>query len=379
MLFNFEKTLYFLIGFIAFSLSFTSLREMGFGRSLEILFFLLVITAIGHLIHYRKINFNLSFVPLIFFLFFLGPLTFLNSFQEFPGSSIETLFALILASITGFAISQSSSPNMTLIAYGLGLCSLTILFVLLSSGFSVDGITRFSALSKNPNQLALYSLASLIIVTIFMEHSLIRSIFIILLILCGALALSDAFFLAIAVGLFFYIFSKSVVSSAFLFFGLPAIIILITISFLWINIFYDGSIIETLYTIWREADQGGTRSSLYMNGIIAFSYSPFLGYGGGAFAGISIPFEKYEAHNTLIDFATMGGIFLPIIFYFPFVIGFFSSLKKDSLQHAAISAFIAFSMFHFVGRHPIVWMAWGACLTLYVLNKHRVQNLQAKY
>jgi len=378
MTLSFEKVTYFTLGLIAFALSFTSLREMGLGRSLEILFFLLILTALALLIHQRKINLNVSFIPFLFFIFFMAPLTFLNFFQGFPGSSIETLFALILASIAGFTISQSSNKNMIISSYGMGISSLSILFILFFSGFSFDGLVRFSALSDNPNQLALYSLSALLLVTLFLENSKHKFIFAAVLIICGALAISDAFFLAVGVGLFFYVFSKSIVSWMFLVFILPMLITAILLLFLWTATFYDLSILSYLLELWRAADQGGTRSSLYINGLIAFSNAPILGYGGGAFAGISIPFEKFEAHNTVIDFATMGGVILPLIFYLPFLVGFFSSLKKDPIQNAAISAFIAFSMFHFIGRHPIVWMAWGACLTVFILNSDSSKELRPR-
>tara|TARA_B110001450_G_C17636786_1_gene487529 strand:+ start:30 stop:1169 length:1140 start_codon:yes stop_codon:yes gene_type:complete len=368
MALNIERILYFFMGFICFSLSFTSLREMGLGRSFEILFFCIILTLLAFTIHFQRFRYNLSFIPLLYIVFVMGPLTLLNYSQDFPGTSIETLLALILSSVTGLATAQAQSKYMKDSALGIGAASFLILFTLFSSGLSLDGIVRFSALSDNPNQLALYALVGMVIITLYIENIPLKTLFILVLVFSGSLALSDAYFLAIAAGIFAYIFAKSIFSLSFLIFGLPFLLISSILLLLWAELFFSFDVIELVLELWRQADQGGTRSSLYINGILAFIYSPLVGHGGGAFAGIHIPFETFEAHNTVIDFATMGGIIMPIIFYSPFIAGLFLSLKKNPLVSASISAFLVFSLFHFIGRHPIVWVAWGACFGIFLID-----------
>jgi O-antigen ligase len=200
------------------------------------------------------------------------------------------------------------------------------------------------------------------------NNQLLKTVFFISMLICGLSAFSDAFVLSLVIAIFGYLFSKSISSTTFLILGLPALLIGLFLLFLYVYIFFNFNLLESLIVFWNEADQGGTRLSLYQNGIIAFLHSPLLGHGAGAFAGISIPFEKFEAHNTFIDLTTIGGLLLPIIFYAPLVIAYFGLIKKNPLASAILLGLIFFTLFHFVARHPIIWLVWGICFNQFILN-----------
>jgi len=362
-----ELILYSSMGFICFSLSFTSLREIVGGRLLEGFFFLDILAITGLLIHTQKIKFDLSLAPIFFIILIVGPLTLLNSFQDFPGSNLATLFALVLASGTGYVIAQSSTQSMVYCAAGISIASLIVIAPLISSGFTFSEFIRFSAFSDNPNQLALYTLSAMTVIALFLNNQIVKIIFLLIFLLLGATAISDAFYLAIIVCLVSFMISKAIFSKTFLVLGLPFLIISIILFFLWMNILYDFNILASFFEFWSAADQGGTRVNLYLNGMEALSYSPLLGHGAGAFSGVSVPFSKFEAHNTFIDFATMGGLVLPLIFYAPLIVGYLYLIKQNPLANAALAAFIVFTLFHFIGRHPIVWVVWGSCVHIWLL------------
>lgn len=357
--------LYSSMGFICFSLSFTSLRDLVGGRLLEGFFFLDMLAITGLLIHTQKIKIDLSFAPLFFIIAIVGPLTLLNFFQDFPGSNLATLFALVLASGTGYVIAQSSAQSMIYCAYGISLASLIVIVPLISSGFTFSEFVRFSAFSDNPNQLALYTLSAMTLITLFLNHQIFKIIFLSICLLLGATALSDAFFLSIIIGILSFIFATAVFSKNFLVLGIPFLIVSIILFFMWINMLYDFSVLEYITEFWTAADQGGTRFNLYLNGMEALSYSPLLGHGAGAFSGTNVPFSKFEAHNTFIDFATMGGLILPLIFYAPLILGYLYLIKQNPLASAVLAALIVFTLFHFTGRHPIVWVVWGSCVHIW--------------
>ena len=75
--------------------------------------------------------------------------------------------------------------------------------------------------------------------------------------------------------------------------------------------------ITSMIDLWNQADQGGARIALLKNGIEAYSYSPIIGHGGGAFSGTYHAFGRFEAHNTYVDLLTIGGPILMLIFIIP--------------------------------------------------------------
>jgi len=71
-----------------------------------------------------------------------------------------------------------------------------------------------------------------------------------------------------------------------------------------------------------------------------------------------------EAHNTVIDFLTMGGVIWVLIFYTPFIIAILSFFKEREIVFAGILiSILVFSIFHFIGRHPVIWFLYAICIS----------------
>lgn len=359
-----EKPLYFFYGIASFLLSFTIIRQMGFGRLAEVVFFGLLFLIFVLLTLRKELIFNFAIAPLMYVAFFLTPLTLLNFYDGFYGSNLETLIALYLATICGYITSQLSFEKLQIVAYGIGSAGFLIGLWTAFNISDFDSLIRVSLLSENPNQLALYSITGIMIVNLLINHTLLKPAFTIGLLILGVVAFSDAFFLSVFVGILVYFFFQSIFSIKFIIFGLPILLVSSLLALIFLTSFIEINIFSMILDFWREADQGNTRSNLYKNGFIAYSYSPIVGHGAGAFSGVQMPFSAFEAHNTPLDFGTMGGIFLVLVFYAPFLISFFKFLKDDPIRAAVILSFITFTMFHFIGRHPIVWIAWAICLKI---------------
>ena len=360
----FEKYLYFFYGIASFLLSFTIIRQMGFGRSAELVFFGLLFLIFFLLTLRKELVFNYAISPLIYIILILTPITFINVYEDFFGSNLQTLIALYLATICGYITSQLSFQKLQIVSYGIGTAGLLIGVWTVFNISDFDSLIRVSLLSENPNQLALYSITGIMIVNLLINHTILKIAFTFGLLVLGVVAFSDAFFLSLFIGICIYFFFQSIFSIKFLIFGVPILLVSSLLAIIFLSSLIELNLLSVILDFWREADQGNTRTNLYKNGFIAYSYSPFVGHGAGAFSGVQMPFSAFEAHNTPLDFGTMGGIFLVLIFYTPFIVSFFKSLNKDPIKSAVIISFITFTMFHFIGRHPIVWIAWAICFKI---------------
>ena len=151
---------------------------------------------------------------------------------------------------------------------------------------------------------------------------------------------------------FFFTFYLSTYTSVFskrngliiriiLFFVLSAVLI----------ISYDF-IFSKIVSFFNELDEGGSRAFLWSTGIETICDSYFLGLGAGSFAGYS---HRSEAHNTIIDFMTQGGIIF-ILFFLFMLVDIFKRLRKDVFVAGAYIALVLLTMGHFVGRQPIFYV-----------------------
>jgi len=355
----------FIIGILLFANSFTALRIGGSGP-LEMLF----LFSLFGLVFFKlknKFAFNyISLIALAYLIFFMAPITFLNFSEEFLGSSTRTLYALIYGSLIGFVAANTSRNEQKYIAYGtFFILGITVAIVLIQYDF--NAISRLLFLSANPNQIALYALGSLFIIAQGTKHLYVLLIGFIAAFIYGSLALSDSYFVSLLVILSFLSLHIVLKRKLFLILGLIWLILLL---FAWPLAFPDTSYVTPVLDLWNEADQGGSRTTLATNGITAFLSSPIFGHGGGAFSGTEIPFMRFEAHNTIIDFLTMGGLPWFIIVYLPFV--FAARILATNHQFfllGCLMAIIVFSLFHFIGRHPIFWFIWGYCIFIELENR----------
>jgi O-antigen ligase len=110
--------------------------------------------------------------------------------------------------------------------------------------------------------------------------------------------------------------------------------------------------------VYDDGGQGSDRLRLWMNGLVAISRSPVVGYGPGSYSGPTAPFLDHEAHNTFIDWTMSSGL-LGLMSYVGFLgwIGWKTWRNGSPLLFAAFIAAVGFSSFHYVLRQPLFWFS----------------------
>lgn len=348
------------IGMSLISNSFTSIRGDAVGGPFEVmLLFFVIALSLTKLLSGNKLKY-LPLIPFCYLFFFMAPLTILNTYLDLMGSDIRTLVALMFGSFLAFNIANTSLEEQKFIAYGSAGVLLIAFLAALIIEVDFNNLARLLLFSENPNQIALYSLCSFYLIATTIKSNLIAIILSIPAAAYGILSLSDTYILALAIISMFF-FLQYLSSGKYL-----VILLIIWLIFgvlVWILI-SNIDLLTLIQDIWYGADEGGGRTILAYNGLLAFKESPVFGYGAGAFSGTELPLMRYEAHNTFIDFLTMGGIFWVLIFYIPFFWAFYSYMKKkDFILAGILFAIIVFSSFHFIGRHPIIWFIYAYCVS----------------
>jgi len=355
-----DYVLPFIIGLLLIANSFTSLRGISAGGPIEgLLFLTLFIFVFYKALNGFTFNFQAS-LPLLYLIVFMTPLTLLNSYHEILGSSTRTLLALIFGAMTGFVLANFTISQKKSLSYGILFILIIVVWIVLRE-YDFGTLQRLIFLSNNPNQIALYSLGAMFIFSVTFERPLVLFLSLCIATIYGYLALSDSFFLALVIALFF--------APIKFFFQVKSLLILlifwsILILIAWPLLLPNNSYIEPLFSLWSNADEGGARVTLILNGINAWLTSPLFGHGAGAFSGLTVEFQRFEAHNTPIDFLTMGGIPWVLIIYIPIFIYMKKLFQQGNfLSLGLLIGFFIFSTFHFVGRHPIFWVVWGFCMS----------------
>lgn len=228
--------------------------------------------------------------------------------------------------------------------------------------------SRFKGLALNPNQTALQALATLLVLIAALvklppERKIMLTAALVALpltmiygvgtgsdslILClpGVLAAAGIIVMdRLRVKLWVVIVSGAVLGAGFLL----ALAIAIP------GIF--GGVGQSLQAQFSQGSQDTDRQLLWQNGIAAWSDSPWFGHGPGAWSGIGGPYQGLEAHNSVIDWLTIGGIIgvipiLGIIFS-----AFRFSPRLRLFRVVGLLTLAIFTMFHFTFRLPIFWLA----------------------
>lgn len=233
----------------------------------------------------------------------------------------------------------------------------TLMLITLQFFFGGDDAwysSRFTGGAKNPNQLGLYMTCCLLLTVIFIKKTLIKITTITALIFFGVASLSDAFMAYLAITPIVLALATFIPKKYFPAFVIP------TFALFWIVIvFFSSELIPWLDQEWAQADQGGSRLTLYLNGLEAWLSSPLtflLGNGAGSFSRLTGPFQRSEAHNTPIDILAMGGLLGLFCFYFfPIKYTITTYTLNQKIVFSCAAGLICFSFFHFVARHPIFW------------------------
>ncbi|WP_162804615.1 hypothetical protein [Tritonibacter mobilis] len=282
----------------------------------------------------------------------VAPMTMLSSAMNIPGTSMRDFLSYGFVCAVLLILPQSSRDMKAMIAAFLFVTYATIVMQYLIGGSSAYYFSRFSGGAKNPNQMGLYLVASVVLVA-YLPNLWVRAGVISLAVFFGVASMSDAFFAAAfgatAIAVFLRIFPPRAVL-----YLLPFLFVLG-----YVALIYSG-LLDIVGARWARADEGGSRTVLYLSAIQAWSGSVFsmlLGYGAGSFSGLEGPFQGAEAHNTALDLATVSGIFGLLLFPLkPLWMVIEALSKKLRFVPAVLMALIAFGLFHFVGRQPVFWV-----------------------
>lgn len=237
---------------------------------------------------------------------------------------------------------------------------------------------RFRGWSENPNQLALAMVAVPFCTLILASTAASRRRrfayggLTLGAILIGVASLSDAITVAwaagfgiAAVGGWFFAVRRPVYSfprALFLKLLVPGGVLALLV--LGGPVLYSvvGGLVYELYSL---GGQGSVRVQLWMMGLEAMAASPLVGSGPGPLSGHTAPFEGAESHNTFVDWGASTGVVGLTLYTILFSVAALRAIRRGQvLPVAGIVALLAFSMLHFVPRHPTFWFYLVAFGTL---------------
>jgi len=300
----------------------------------------------------------------------LLPLTAIHTIAGTEGSSFRDWLAYLLSALLVLAIAVAEVDTRMVVRS-------TIIFVLLFVGlqFLFGGeeawySARFTGGANNPNQLGLYIVCCMLLVTIadFKKH--ITALLLVVAIFFGLRTLSDAF-LAYMAAVVFLIFASSVAPKKYF----PYVIVIFTLPLVVVGLGVIVEYSDSISNIWTAADEGGERSTLLVNGVEAWLSnlsSIIIGNGAGSYSGLDGPFQMSESHNTPIDILTIGGVVGLFVFYYTVFKNSWIAYGMDKrLVFVGSVGLIVFSLFHFVARHPIFWFTVFAVSEYLWHQRHR--------
>lgn len=315
----------------------------------------------------RPLPKHLHFITsmLLFVVLVMLPVTIVNTYLGIYGSSLRDILAYLLSLLLIYTI---ASARLDYEKVGLLLC---IFLLLICTGQYLMGGenawyygVRFTGGAKNPNQLGLYILSSLLMLsTITSLRNLWKFPIAGGLIFFGIITFSDALTMALltilATFISIWLVPRKYLPIFIMFIGIPVMAGIYAVIF-------ETNMLAYAFEKWESADEGGGRLSLYYNAYKAYISSPSawpFGFGAGAFSGFFGPFERVEAHNTFLDFLTIGGIAGVYLLFAPILRALWTAyaLNKHALA-SLLFGLVVFSMFHFVVRHPVFWVSLTAAI-----------------
>lgn len=233
-------------------------------------------------------------------------------------------------------------------------------------------INRFSGLSANPNQLALY-VCSMPFWLLARPHLLPRWVTVLGVIgslYLGWLTGSDALMLGWFAG-FGWLAAHEIMNRQWrtnptqntyaktLLMSLYSLLLVSGLVLFW----------ASATDIYAIGGQGDLRVLRWQNGLQILTHSPLFGLGPGAFSGDRGPFEGQEAHNLYIDWMASGGILAGLaLIWFQRRVWFSLRNRHAPALTAGFLCLLVFGLFHYMARHPVFWLVHLLCLT------HTVQS-----
>jgi hypothetical protein len=243
--------------------------------------------------------------------------------------------------------------------------------------------TRMRGWSENPNQLALTA-AILVVLSIHTVEIATRARDYLYALLCavvaiavGVLTKSDSFVVCLALAamvflpLKLYAWLQSIghgltLRAAFawiLVLAVPVMLASTAPAIPWLA----GTADALVSSMYEEKQQGDDRIELWSEGIRRGVGAGFLGLGPGTHIidkkGELAPPPNFEAHNTLIDIFTQGGLLAVLALLGIAATAFIVACRANlAALPALLCSVFGFGMFHFIFRHPMFWFAIAICL-----------------
>jgi len=304
----------------------------------------------------------------------------------------DTIAYLLLALTSLIAIGMPDAGRrlrqMTWILVLLGTVFLVIQLAEAWGPINISGAepyewNRFRGWSENSNGLALVC-AALVTLPLYLAETATRTTERILVTLLSALPLvvglltrSDAFVLfLLTVGpLFIALKLWSCLHSLEQALTLPAafagIILFVTpLVFVAAAPFAPSAaslIEEQAEHMYQDNHQGEDRVRLWSEAARKGIQSGLIGFGPGAHITDSKikrpPPPNFEAHNTVLDLFTQGGLFVVLLFLWLSLVSFVATCRDRLFSLTALlCGLLIFGMFHLIVRHPIFWFAIVLCL-----------------
>jgi hypothetical protein len=123
---------------------------------------------------------------------------------------------------------------------------------------------------------------------------------------------------------------------------------------------------EESTTVYDDDNQGATRVALWTEAAAKGVEAGLLGYGPGPHLTSKSfkrpPPAKFEAHNTVMELFTQGGLVAVLAFLWLCLATLLSVWRARLPALTALTfGFIVFSTFHYFVRHPIFWFAIVLC------------------
>lgn len=296
-------------------------------------------------------DFTKIYAAILFFI--ITPATLYSYLNYVPGSSPRDLAAYFFSLVIALWLPRTGAGARTLV-----ISFLIVLFISVGVQYIFGGgasyyFSRFSGGAKNPNQLALYMATSLVFAAM-LPGIFVRTFVVIISLFFGIISGSDAYL-------------AFVVTACIAFFVLslfpPRLVLTFFPLFLAFAYFVvtDTTVSHFIIEHALDSDQGNSRPQLALSAFDAWTDGllPFIfGYGAGNYSGLYGAFGMAEAHNTIMDMATIAGIFGIFLFpVMPLIILFKSLANNLKFAPAVFFGLIIFSLFHFVGRQPVFWVS----------------------
>lgn len=224
-----------------------------------------------------------------------------------------------------------------------------------------EEFSRFSGISQNPNQLALYLLPVPFFILMVRvaggkswQSSLVQLVFVVCI---NVASFGKALFVGWAVSfVFLYLLGFVLCGNVKLnnwkmFVRLLSVIFVGVVSIPIFNALYSGD------AAGSQEGQGDIRLQLWQHGLDAWSDAFWVGHGPGHYSGLDAAYGGVEAHNMIIDWLSAYGVLGGCLF-----VGLFSWLIKIAVDRrmwlvcALYIALLVQISFHFYGRQPLFWM-----------------------